>query len=60
MHVFDGLGEARLTAELGEKQAQHLVLKLTPHLQNKEKTVFIISPLPRTWQTIKPSLVSIF
>lgn len=58
-HSFDGLGDARLTADLGEKQAQELIAKLSPHLNN-EKAIFIISPLPRTWQTIKPTLINIF
>lgn len=58
-HSFDGLGDARLT-ELGHQQAQGLVEKLTPHVEVVEKPIFIISPLPRTWQTIKPTLITQF
>ena len=56
---FDSLGDARLN-ELWEQQAQGLVSKLTPHIEKKSDVVFILSPLPRVWQTIKPTLISFF
>lgn len=56
---FDSLGDARLN-ELWEQQAQGLVNKLTPHIEKKSDVVFILSPLPRVWQTIKPTLISFF
>ncbi|MBF0932489.1 MAG: class I tRNA ligase family protein, partial [candidate division SR1 bacterium] len=56
---FDSLGDARLN-ELGEQQAQGLVSKLAPHIEKKSDVVFILSPLPRVWQTIKPTLISFF
>lgn len=59
MHHFDGLGDARLNA-LGQQQAEGLVARLKPHLDATPDPIFIISPLPRTWQTIKPSLIAYF
>lgn len=56
---FDSLGYARLN-ELWEQQAQGLVSKLAPHIEKKSDVVFILSPLPRVWQTIKPTLISFF
>ena len=56
---FDSLGDARLN-ELWEQQAQDLVSKLAPHIEKKSDVVFILSPLPRVWQTIKPTLISFF
>ena len=56
---FDSLGDARLN-ELWEQQAQGRVSKLTPHIEKKSDVVFILSPLPRVWQTIKPTLISFF
>ena len=56
---FDSLGDARLN-ELWEQQAQGLVSKLAPHIGKKSDVVFILSPLPRVWQTIKPTLISFF
>ena len=56
---FDSLGDARLN-ELWEQQAQGLVNKLAPHIEKKSDVVFILSPLPRVWQTIKPTLISFF
>ena len=56
---FDSLGDARLN-ELWEQQAQGLVSKLAPHMEKKSDVVFILSPLPRVWQTIKPTLISFF
>ena len=56
---FDSLGDARLN-ELWEQQAQGLVSKLAPHIEKKSDVVFILSPLPRVWQTIKPILISFF
>ena len=56
---FDSLGDARLN-ELWEQQAQGLVSKLAPHIEKKSDAVFILSPLPRVWQTIKPTLISFF
>ena len=56
---FDSLGDARLNT-LWEQQAQGLVSKLAPHIEKKSDVVFILSPLPRVWQTIKPTLISFF
>ena len=56
---FDSLGDARLN-ELWEQQARGLVSKLAPHIEKKSDVVFILSPLPRVWQTIKPTLISFF
>ena len=56
---FDSLGDARLN-ELWEQQAQGLVSKLAPHIEKKSDVVFILSPLPRVWQTIKPTLIRFF
>lgn len=56
---FDSLGDARLN-ELWEQQAKGLVSKLAPHIGKKSDVVFILSPLPRVWQTIKPTLISFF
>ena len=56
---FDSLGDARLN-ELWEQQAQGLVSKLAPHIEKKSDVVFILSPLPRVWQTIKPTLTGFF
>ena len=56
---FDSLGDARLN-ELWEQQAQVLMSKLAPHIEKKSDVVFILSPLPRVWQTIKPTLISFF
>lgn len=56
---FDSLGDARLN-ELWEQQAQGLVSNLAPHIEKKSDVVFILSPLPRVWQTIKPTLISFF
>ena len=56
---FDSLGDARLN-KLWEQQAQGLVSKLAPHIEKKSDVVFILSPLPRVWQTIKPTLISFF
>lgn len=56
---FDSLGDARLN-ELWEQQAQGLVSKLAPHIEKKSDVVFILSPLPRVWQTIKATLISFF
>ena len=56
---FDSLGDSRLN-ELWEQQAQGLVSKLAPHIEKKSDVVFILSPLPRVWQTIKPTLISFF
>lgn len=58
-HRFDGLGDARLN-DLGHQQAQDLVEKMKKHLTPDAEPVFIISPLPRTWQTIKPTLIAYF
>lgn len=57
---FDGLGESILT-ELGKQQATELPNKLTRlKSENPENLVFVISPLQRTWQTIKPTLLEHF
>lgn len=58
-HHFDGLGMSVLTEEW-EEQALELNKKLEKHLKGKDELVFVISPLQRSWQTIKPSLVTLF
>ncbi len=56
---FDGLGASVLTAE-GQKQAEALVNKLKHLKEEKADLIFVLSPLPRTWETLKPSLISFF
>lgn len=56
---FDGLGMSVLTEE-GEEQAQKVAKALEKHLKEREELVFIISPLQRSWQTIKPTLITLF
>ena len=56
---FDGLGVSALTPE-GQTQANALVEKLAKLKEEKADLVFIISPLPRAWETLKPSLISFF
>jgi broad specificity phosphatase PhoE len=46
--------------EEGEEQAQEVTKALERHLKEKEELVFIISPLQRSWQTIKPTLITLF
>ena len=58
-HHFDGLWVSVLTEE-GEDQANALVTKLWKHLKEKDELVFVISPLQRAWQTIKPTLITLF
>ena len=56
---FDGLGVSVLTPE-GQTQANALVEKLTKLKEEKADLVFVVSPLPRAWETLKPSLISFF
>ena len=46
--------------EEGEEQSLELNKKLEKHLKEKDELVFVISPLQRSWQTIKPTLVTLF
>ena len=55
----DALGESVLT-ELGQEQAQNLVGKLEKLKAEKSDLIFVLSPLQRTRQTIKPTLLSRF
>ena len=55
----DALGESVLT-ELGQEQAQNLVGKLENLKAEKSDLIFVLSPLQRTRQTIKPTLLSRF
>lgn len=50
----DSFGKPVLT-ELGHQQAKELAEKLQKHLI--EDTIFVLSPLKRSWQTIKPTLI---
>ena len=56
---FDGLGVSVLTSE-GQTQANALVEKLTKLKEEKADLIFVVSPLPRAWETLKPSLISFF
>ena len=56
---FDGLGVSVLTSE-GQTQANTLVEKLAKLKEEKADLVFVVSPLPRAWETLKPSLISFF
>ena len=56
---FDGLGVSALTPE-GQTQANALVEKLAKLKEEKADLVFVVSPLPRAWETLKPSLISFF
>ena len=56
---FDGLGVSVLTQE-GQTQAKTLVEKLAKLKEEKADLVFVVSPLPRAWETLKPSLISFF
>ena len=56
---FDGLGVSVLTPE-GQTQANALVEKLAKLKEEKADLVFVVSPLPRAWETLKPSLISFF
>ena len=56
---FDGLGVSALTPE-GQTQANALIEKLTKLKEEKADLVFVVSPLPRAWETLKPSLISFF
>ena len=55
----DALGDSVLT-ELGQEQAQNLVGKLENLKAEKSDIIFVLSPLQRTRQTIKPTLLSRF
>ena len=55
----DALGDSVLT-ELGQEQAQNLVEKLENLKSEKSDLIFVLSPLQRTRQTIKPTLLSRF
>ena len=55
----DALGDSVLT-ELGQEQAQNLVGKLENLKAEKTDIIFVLSPLQRTRQTIKPTLFSRF
>ena len=56
---FDGLGVSVLTPE-GQTQANVLVEKLAKLKEEKADLVFVVSPLPRAWETLKLSLISFF
>ena len=56
---FDGLGVSALTPE-GQTQANALVEKLAKLKEEKADLVFVVSPLPRAWETLKPNLISFF
>ena len=56
---FDGLGVSVLTSK-GQTQANVLVEKLAKLKEEKADLVFVVSPLPRAWETLKPSLISFF
>ena len=56
---FDGLGVSVLTPE-GQTQANVLVEKLAKLKEEKADLIFVVSPLPRAWETLKPSLISFF
>ena len=56
---FDGLGVSVLTSE-GQTQAKALVEKLAKLKEEKADLVFVVSPLPRAWETLRPSLISFF
>ena len=56
---FDGLGVSVLTSE-GQTQANTIVEKLAKLKEEKADLVFVVSPLPRAWETLKPSLISFF
>ena len=56
---FDGLGVSALTPE-GQTQANALVEKLPKLKEEKADLIFVVSPLPRAWETLKPSLISFF
>ena len=55
----DALGDSVLT-ELGQEQAQNLVGKFENLKAEKTDIIFVLSPLQRTRQTIKPTLLSRF
>lgn len=55
----DALGDSVLT-DLGQQQAQNLVAKLENLKAEKSDLIFVLSPLQRTRQTIKPTLLSRF
>jgi len=55
--LCDSYGKPVLT-DKGQEQAQALEQKLTKHLT--DTTVFVVSPLWRSWQTIKPTLTHRF
>lgn len=55
----DALGASVLT-ELGQEQSQNLVAKLEHLKAEKSELIFVLSPLQRTRQTIKPTLLSRF
>ena len=55
----DALGDSVLT-ELGQEQSQNLVAKLEHLKAEKSDLIFVLSPLQRTRQTIKPTLLSRF
>lgn len=56
---FDGLGTSVLTAE-GQQQAEQLLQKLPLKEEEKADLIYILSPLQRTWQTMKPTLLAHF
>ncbi|MDR0282165.1 MAG: histidine phosphatase family protein [Candidatus Peribacteria bacterium] len=53
--LHDTLGKAKLNNE-GKEQAKEIVEKLKALNLQKENTIIVISPLERTWETIRPSL----
>lgn len=55
----DALGDSVLT-DLGQEQSQNLVAKLEHLKAEKSELIFVLSPLQRTRQTIKPTLLSRF
>ena len=44
----------------GQEQAQALVPQLADLQEQKSDLIFILSPLQRTWRTIKPFLIELF
>ena len=52
---YDGLGVSQLIDE-GFTQAQNIVQQLETLKNEKSDCVFVLSPLPRCWDTIKPTL----
>lgn len=56
---YDGLGASKLTDQ-GKAQAEALITKLSGLKGEKADLVFVLSPLPRAWETIKPTLNTFF